>query len=194
VTGNARSVRPGPTTLLCAFAQSCNATFLSLAEELPDGALARQAAAFGFDGPPLLPIDVEGGSFPTGGGSADATAAIGQGRVVASPVLMASVAVAVESGTWRQPVLLPGGADQAVAGKTGSAESGLGADVHAWFVGSGTAWRSASSSSARSPADGPRRRSPRLPSRRAVRRADLSRSVTFPSTSHETRRLDADAV
>lgn len=107
-TGNASSVRPGPTTLLGAFTQSCNTSFLSAAEDLPEGALARAAAAFGFGTEQILPIAAEAGDFPTGGGSSDATAAIGQGRVEASPLLMASVLAAAESGTWRQPSLVPG--------------------------------------------------------------------------------------
>ena len=106
-TGNATSVQPGPSTLRRAFAASCNTAFLARAEELPDGALAAQARLFGFDGPDLLPIAIDSGSFPRGGGSADATAAIGQGRVEASPLLMATVAAAVESGTWRTPLLVP---------------------------------------------------------------------------------------
>ncbi len=106
-TGNASSVRPGPTTLLGAFTQSCNTAFLSAAEELPDGALAQAAELYGFGVPAVLPIAAESGSFPTGGGSQDATAAIGQGRVEASPLLMASVLAAVESGAWHQPSLLP---------------------------------------------------------------------------------------
>ena len=105
--GNAASVQPGPSTLRRAFAASCNTAFLARAEDLPDGALAEQARLFGFDGPDLLPIAADGGSFPQGGGSADATAAIGQGRVEASPLLMATIAAAVESGTWRQPLLVP---------------------------------------------------------------------------------------
>ena len=107
-TGNASTVRPGPTTLLGAFTQSCNTAFLSAAERLPQGALARSAKAFGFGLDQVLPIAAESGDFPTGGGSADATAAIGQGRVEASPLLMASVLAAAESGTWRQPSLVPG--------------------------------------------------------------------------------------
>lgn len=105
--GNAASVEPGPSTLRRAFAASCNTAFLARAEDLPDGALAEQARLFGFDQPDLLPIAADSGSFPRGGGSADATAAIGQGRVEASPLLMATVAAAVESGTWRKPLLVP---------------------------------------------------------------------------------------
>jgi cell division protein FtsI/penicillin-binding protein 2 len=37
-----------------------------------------------------------------------AAAAIGQGRVEASPLLIASMSAAVASGTWQQPRLLPG--------------------------------------------------------------------------------------
>lgn len=107
-TGNASTVRPGPTTLLGAFRQSCNTAFLSAAEQLPEGALARTAQAYGFGLEQVLPIAAESGSFPTGGGSQDATAAIGQGRVEASPLLVASVLAAAESGTWRQPTLVPG--------------------------------------------------------------------------------------
>lgn len=105
-TGNASSVVPGPSTFARAFQQSCNTAFLKLAEGLPDGALARAAAQYGF-GKDLLPIKTDPGSFPTGGGSADATAAIGQGRVEASPLLMADVLAAVESGSFRTPTLLP---------------------------------------------------------------------------------------
>ena len=110
-TGNAGSVRPGRMTLTDAFAQSCNTTFLSLGDALPDGALAETAAMFGFGQEQLLPIAAESGSFPTGGGAADATAAIGQGRVEASPLLIATVLAAAESGTWRQPSLVPGQPD-----------------------------------------------------------------------------------
>ena len=123
-TGNASSVQPGPTTLRRAFAASCNTAFLARVEELPDGALAEQARLLGFDTPDLLPIAADGGSFPTGGGSADATAAIGQGRVEASPLLMATVAAAVESGTWRTPLLVPS-ADQEERPLPSAVASGL---------------------------------------------------------------------
>ena len=107
-TGNASTVRPGPTTLLGAFTQSCNTAFLTAAAALPPGALATAARSFGYGFPQILPIAAESGDFPTGGGSADATAAIGQGRVEASPLLVASSLAAAESGTWHQPSLIAG--------------------------------------------------------------------------------------
>ena len=107
-TGNASTVRPGPTTLLGAFTQSCNTAFLAAAESLPPGALADAARSYGYGLPQVLPIAADSGDFPTGGGSADATAAIGQGRVEASPLLVASALAAAESGTWHQPSLVAG--------------------------------------------------------------------------------------
>ena len=50
----------------------------------------------------------QGGSFPTGGDEVETAAdAIGQGKVTASPLQMASVAATVLSGRWHPPVLLP---------------------------------------------------------------------------------------
>ncbi len=167
-TRNAASVRPGPTTLAGAFAQSCNTAFLTAAERLPDGALRDAARLFGFGPEPLLPIAVDPGEFPDATGPGDAAAPIGQGRVEATPLLMATALGAVESGTWRQPTLDPtvrpvtrplpartvtglravlravveNGTGSAadlpgppVSGKTGSAETGRGQPVHAWFAG-----------------------------------------------------------
>ncbi|WP_165495262.1 penicillin-binding transpeptidase domain-containing protein [Actinomadura roseirufa] len=98
----------GRTSLREAFAQSCNTTFARLAvEELGARRLAEAARAFGF-GVPLTPgLSVGDGSFPDPGSGAElAEAAIGQGRVEATPLLMASVAAAVADGTWRPPRLL----------------------------------------------------------------------------------------
>ena len=92
-----------------AFASSCNTTLISLAGQLPDGALARAAELYGFGRTDLLPIAVEGGEVPEPASDVEAAAAaIGQGRVEASPLLIASMSAAVASGTWQQPRLLPG--------------------------------------------------------------------------------------
>ncbi|MFG2013848.1 penicillin-binding transpeptidase domain-containing protein [Actinomadura geliboluensis] len=99
----------GRTTLRGAFAASCNTTFARLAvERLGAAKLAASAHRFGF-GAPLAPgVDAAAGSFPDPQSGAElAEAAIGQGRVQASPLLMATVAAAAADGTWRPPRLLP---------------------------------------------------------------------------------------
>ena len=99
-------------TLTQAFAASCNTAFIGVARSLPDGALAAAAQSLGFDADQPLPITSFGGSYPTPKDGAElAASAIGQGRVEASPLQMASVAAAVASGTYHQPRLLAGCAD-----------------------------------------------------------------------------------
>jgi cell division protein FtsI/penicillin-binding protein 2 len=90
-----------------AFADSCNTAFVQLADRRLDGArLAAAAARFGFGAEPSAGLPAVTGRFPTPGDDAElAAAAIGQGRVVASPLLMAGVAGAVDAGTWRPPRL-----------------------------------------------------------------------------------------
>jgi hypothetical protein len=96
-------------TLTEAFADSCNTAFIGLARTLPDGALADAAKDLGFDtGAPPLEVASFGGSYPEPKDAAEyAASAIGQGRVQASPLQLASVAAAVASGGWRQPHVLP---------------------------------------------------------------------------------------
>ncbi len=96
-----------------AFAMSCNTAFISLASSLPDGALSDAAAVYGFDtgssqNPTKpLPVGSAAGSMPAPQTATEAAAdAIGQGRVEASPLEMASVAAGVASGTWHQPRIL----------------------------------------------------------------------------------------
>ncbi|MFN8075556.1 MAG: penicillin-binding transpeptidase domain-containing protein [Kineosporiaceae bacterium] len=99
-------------SLTDAFAQSCNTAFISVAQDLPEGALQETARRFGFaEGPggeSLLPISAARGDVPDTPEKVDlAASAIGQGKVQATPLHMASVAAAVASGTWRQPHLTP---------------------------------------------------------------------------------------
>ncbi|MEU8796665.1 penicillin-binding transpeptidase domain-containing protein [Spirillospora sp. NPDC048819] len=98
----------GRTTLRDAFAASCNTTFARLAvERLGAAKLAASARRFGF-GTRIAPgVDAAQGNFPDPRGGAElAEAGIGQGRVQASPLLMASAAAAVADGSWRAPRLL----------------------------------------------------------------------------------------
>jgi cell division protein FtsI/penicillin-binding protein 2 len=74
-----------------------------------DQALADAATQFGFGRSYDLGLPVGGGQFPLPGDPVEhAAAMIGQGRVLASPIQMATVAAGVASGTWRPPTLEPG--------------------------------------------------------------------------------------
>ena len=96
----------GSLDLAGAFQISCNNAFIGLADQLPSDALLRAGARFGFGTKWSLPVPSYGGTFPKPKDGAErAASAIGQGRVLASPVQMASVAAAVASGQWRAPTL-----------------------------------------------------------------------------------------
>jgi cell division protein FtsI/penicillin-binding protein 2 len=96
-----------------AFARSCNTTFVELTPQLPDEAMAAAATSFGFGGEWNPGIPAYTGQVPPPQDDVERAAMmIGQGRVLASPLLMASVAAAVANGTWRPPVLLPEYAQQ----------------------------------------------------------------------------------
>lgn len=95
---------PATLTLSEAFARSCNTAFLNIADTFPKGTLRALAPTFGFDHERLLSAGTEGGSVPPPASLSEAyTNVLGQGRVEASPLLMASVAAAVASGQWHRP-------------------------------------------------------------------------------------------
>jgi cell division protein FtsI/penicillin-binding protein 2 len=97
----------GGTTFRSAFAQSCNTAFVTLSATLSDTGLAAAATSFGFGAKYDLGVPTAGAQFPLPKDAAEkASEAIGQGRVEASPVHMATVAAAVASGSWRAPRLL----------------------------------------------------------------------------------------
>jgi cell division protein FtsI/penicillin-binding protein 2 len=91
-----------------AFAESCNTAFINATTDVPGSELATAARTFGFGTDYSVGLTTKGGTFPE---PADATekaaATIGQGRVIASPLQMATVAGAVMSGSWEPPTLLP---------------------------------------------------------------------------------------
>ena len=94
-----------------AFADSCNTAMIGAAGSLTDGALADAASLFGFGADYSLGTTTLGGSFGDPTTAVErAASAIGQARVTASPLHMATVAAAVLDGTWRSPLLLPGAA------------------------------------------------------------------------------------
>jgi cell division protein FtsI/penicillin-binding protein 2 len=108
---NAGGGGAGPIPLVQAMAVSCNTAFANLAAEVGREALAEAAGSFGFDAAYDAGVPSGGARFPLPESPAElAQAAIGQGRVEASPLHMATVAAAAATGTWRSPHLVAGGA------------------------------------------------------------------------------------
>ncbi len=92
-----------------AFAASCNTTIVSYADQTTGKELSRTAEMFGFGADWELGIDGFSGSVPADSDLVTRAAdMIGQGTVLASPLAMAMVAAAVDSGVTRTPTLLPG--------------------------------------------------------------------------------------
>lgn len=91
-----------------AFAHSCNTTFGSMGvEELGSSRLGEVAASFGFGAPITPGVPAVRAEFPEAKDDTDlASASIGQGRVLASPLNMATVAAAIADGAWRPPRLV----------------------------------------------------------------------------------------
>ena len=98
----------GTTSLLNAFAVSCNTTFAMLASQhLTGSSLRSMAEEFGFNQKPALGIPAVLGRFSTPHQPVDlAAAAFGQGTDLVNPLSQAAEAAAIEDGTWRPPVLV----------------------------------------------------------------------------------------
>jgi len=105
----------GTVPLRTAFAMSCNTTFMTLGLALPPTALGTAARQLGLDAAWRLPVESFSGSVPPPVGLTEQAAdAIGQGRVLVSPLAMAEAAGAVQAGRPVAPSLVVG--DQAQAG------------------------------------------------------------------------------
>jgi Penicillin binding protein transpeptidase domain/NTF2-like N-terminal transpeptidase domain/Penicillin-binding Protein dimerisation domain len=98
----------GTTNLQQAFAISCNTTFAMLASQRLDGAtLAAMARTLGFNASANLGIPATLGHFSTPHQPVDLAAdAFGQGTDLVNPLSQATVAAAIEDGTWRPPLLV----------------------------------------------------------------------------------------
>lgn len=104
---NAEGEALGNVAFREAFFRSCNTAFVQLASRLPAQALIDAARFYGFDAAPGFAAATS--QFPEPTGVVDQVAAsIGQGRVLATPMQMASVAATVAAGTYRQPHLVEG--------------------------------------------------------------------------------------
>ncbi|TDC03544.1 hypothetical protein E1267_25840 [Nonomuraea longispora] len=105
---NDGQVDRGVVSFTDAFAHSCNTTFVEQATTRIDADTLRETAdAWGFGRSIATGV---GGTCGTVPGTDDldmlGADAIGQGEVVATPLCMAAVAAAVQSGVWRSPRLL----------------------------------------------------------------------------------------
>jgi cell division protein FtsI/penicillin-binding protein 2 len=105
---NFESESLGTVPFRTAFAESCNTAFITAAAPLAPADLVSAARQFGFDTEYSVGLNTEGGSYPEPADETEqAATAIGQGRVTASPLHMATVAGTIIDGRWEPPVLLP---------------------------------------------------------------------------------------
>jgi cell division protein FtsI/penicillin-binding protein 2 len=128
--------------LLHAFAESCNTAFIGLAtKNLSPSDYPSTAALFGLGKAAQMGLAAYAGSVPLPSDQADlAATSIGQGRVLASPLNMAMVAAAVDTGTVHTPRLVVGAPDDTAAAQQLPAT--VVSDLHqmmAQVVASGTA-------------------------------------------------------
>jgi cell division protein FtsI/penicillin-binding protein 2 len=96
------------------FADGCGTAFAGMSERLSPGQFDEVVKAFGI-GANWSPLQVPAfsGAAPSATGVADLAAEmIGQGKVRMSPLAMAMVAAAVDSGGWHPPQVVLGSADQ----------------------------------------------------------------------------------
>jgi len=113
----------GTIPLTTAFAHSCNTAFVGQAGTVSQDALVAAARSLGLDPAPSLGFPAFLASVPADSTGTDhAASLIGQGRVTASPLGMATVAASVAAGHTVTPVLVEPAAG-AAAGATGAPSS-----------------------------------------------------------------------
>lgn len=94
-------------TFAQSFARSCNTAFITQAEKLKDDDLGKEAReVFGIGQSWNVGTGTFDGSVPTMSDAQMAASLIGQGGVRMNPLNMASVAATVQSGTFKQPVIV----------------------------------------------------------------------------------------
>jgi hypothetical protein len=104
---NAEDEELGDISFADAFVHSCNTAFIGLAQRLEPQQLVDAARSVGFDADPDLGAGAATSQFPAPNGIVDQVSeAIGQGRVLATPLQMASVAATIAAGGYRKPHLV----------------------------------------------------------------------------------------
>lgn len=101
-------VLPEGSTFRDVFAKSCNTFFVNSRDRLSDSSLHETARSFGIGGTWDVGITTYDGSVPVSTNDNDkAASTIGQARLQASPLVMASIAATVKQGEFKQPVMVP---------------------------------------------------------------------------------------
>jgi len=104
---NYPSTELGSIPLTTAFAHSCNTAFVGQAATVSQGALLGAARSLGLDPAPSLGFPAFLATLPADSTGTDhAASMIGQGRVIASPLGMATMAASVAAGHTVTPVLV----------------------------------------------------------------------------------------
>ena len=120
------------SNLLQAFTESCNTAFIKLATgHLSPPDFPAAAAMFGLGKSLHIGLTAFGGSVPQPTDQADlAATSIGQGRVLVSPLGLAMVAAAADTGTVRAPRLVTAGASTPAGTATGQLPAAVVRDLH----------------------------------------------------------------
>ncbi|MFH8347067.1 penicillin-binding transpeptidase domain-containing protein [Streptomyces sp. NPDC018045] len=94
-------------TFADSFARSCNTAFIGLADRISGADLSSEAQeVFGLGMDWKVGLPTFDGSVPQSDGADTPAALIGQGRIQANPLNMASVAATAKAGYFSQPVLV----------------------------------------------------------------------------------------
>lgn len=128
---NYPAARLGEIPLADVFANSCNTGFINARDQLAPESLADAAASLGLAAEPALGIPAAMGSVPVTQGQTDhAASMIGQGRIVSTPLGMATVAASIAGGRAVTPVLVtdPASATPSAAASEGPVGSPVTAD------------------------------------------------------------------
>ncbi|MCE0537288.1 hypothetical protein LWF15_17440 [Kineosporia rhizophila] len=92
------------------FAHSCNTAFVGSARLISQDELAEAARSLGYGQPNATGVTAYLGQVPTEGDAVEhAASMIGQSKVLASPLTVASASAAVAEGTWHAPRLVLNG-------------------------------------------------------------------------------------
>ena len=106
---NAEDEKLGTVPFSTDFAQSCNTAFVGLSRQITPEQLYDAAFTLGYGRPNTLGVDAFTGSVPRSGDAvAHASDAIGQGKVLASPLTVATVSASVAAGRYVPPRLVLG--------------------------------------------------------------------------------------